>query len=89
MPSAMEHAAVVDKYLGKECSEGRMVGPLDPKEWPNVHVSPFGVIPKSTPGKWRLITNLSAPLHFSVNDGISKELSSLSYITVDSIVEWV
>ena len=51
MPSAMEHAAVVDEYLGKECSEGRMVGPFDPKEWPNVHVSPFGVIPKSTPGK--------------------------------------
>lgn len=83
MPSAMEHAAVVDEYLGKECSEGRMVGPLDPKEWPNVHVSPFGVIPKSTAGMWRLITNLSAPLHFS------KELSSLSYITMDSTVERV
>lgn len=89
MPSAREQAEVVDEYLGKECSEGRMVGPLNPKDWPGIHISPFGVIPKSTQGKWRLITNLSAPQHFSVNDGISRDLSSLSYITVDSIVEQV
>ena len=43
--------------------------------------------PKSTPGKWSLITNLSAPLHVSANDGISKELSSFSYISVDLVAE--
>ena len=89
MPSANERAEVVDEYLSKECAEGRMVGPLNPKDWLGIHTSPFGVIPKSTPGKWRLITNLSAPQHYSVNDGISRDLSSLSYITVDSIVEQV
>ena len=62
---------------------------MDPNEWPCIHVNPFGVIPKSTPGKWRLITNLSAPLHGSINDGISKELSSLSYISVDMVAEQV
>ena len=53
------------------------------------HVNPFRVIPKSSLGKWRLITNLSAPLYGSVNDGISKELSSLSYIRVDLVAEQV
>ena len=57
MPSAQEQAAVVKEYLGKECAEGRMVGQLDLNEWPGIHVNPFGVIPKSTPGKWRLITS--------------------------------
>ena len=82
MPSAQEQAAVVEEYLGKECA-------LYPNEWPCIHVNLFGVIPKSTPGKWRLITNLSAPLHGSINDGISKELSSLSYISVDMVAEQV
>ena len=89
MPSAQKQAAVVEEYLGMECAEGRMVGPLDPNGWPCIHVNSFGVIPKSSPGRWRLITNLLALLHGSVNDGISKELSSLSYISVDWVAEQV
>ena len=51
-----------------------------------VQVSPFGVIPKGhTPGKWRLIVDLSSPSGSSVNDGISSDLCSLSYINVDDI----
>ena len=79
----------MEEYLGKECAEGRMVGPLDPNDWPCIHVNPFGVIPKSSPGRWRLITNLSAPQNGSVNNGISKEISSLSYISVDWVAEQV
>lgn len=52
-----------------------------------VHCSPFGVIPKrNKPGKWRLIVGLSAPKGHSVNDGIDKELASLSYVSVDDVV---
>ena len=44
------------------------------------------MIPKrGRPGKWRLIVNLSAPRGRSVNDGISKELASLSYVSVDEV----
>ena len=32
------------------------------------------------------IVNLSAPEEFSVNDGIDKELDSVSYTSVDDIV---
>ena len=40
------------------------------------------MIPKSTPGKWRLILDLSAPEGRSVNDGISESWCLLSYITI-------
>ena len=51
-----------------------------------VQVSPFGVILKShTPGKWRLIVDLSSPKGSSVNDGISSDLCSLSYISIDDV----
>ena len=52
--------------------------------------SPFGVIPKRhSPGKWRLILDLSNPSGSSVNDGINPELCSLSYISVDDVARVV
>jgi len=62
-----------------------MVGPLNPKDWPDIHTSPFGVIPKSTPGKWKLTTTLYLYTSYSVNDGIRRVLAFfdvvLLYIT--------
>ena len=52
-------------------------------------MSPFGVIPKSEVGKWRLILDLSSPEGFSVNDGIKSELCSLSYMSVDDVARRV
>ncbi len=40
----------------------------------------------SAPNKWRLIIDLSAPDNHSVNDGILKELASLSYMSIDDVV---
>lgn len=48
-----------------------------------MHINRFGIIPNLQLGKWRIITDLSHPLGASVNDVISEELASLSYITVD------
>ena len=67
---------------------GRVVGPLKPDG--RIHVSRFGVIPKShQPGKWRLIVDLSAPRGFSVNDSILLELCSLLYASVDEAVQHI
>ena len=50
----------------------------------------FGLIPKGhNNGKFRLITDLSFPHGASVNDGITSDLVSLSYITVDDVAEIV
>eukprot|EP00731_Ephydatia_muelleri_P016296 Em0009g720a len=52
-----------------------------------IHVSRFGVIPKGSSGKWRLILDLSSPEGASVNDGIDSGLCSLKYATVDQAAE--
>ena len=67
---------LVSRYL-QEVSVGQVVGPLPP----GIHISPIGAIPKGhKPGKWRLIGDLSSPAGKSVNNGISPELCSLTYM---------
>ena len=87
--SVKEHPEVVCGYLQEEVSSGRVIDVGDSKtaESLGVHCSPFRVIPKTgRPGRWRLIVDLSSPEQSSVNDGISKELSSLSYLSVDDVI---
>lgn len=86
MPSATEHPEVVGEYIQSEVSKGRMIGPLPRRLEDLCHVSRIGVILKGhTPGKWRLITNLSFPEAASVNDGISPMLCSITYTTVEKV----
>ena len=85
----MDRPQVVTLYIQEELQANRLllVGPLTMAQTLGIHCSPFVVIPKKNkPGKWRLILYLSAPKHHSVNDGISKELCSLSYTSVDEVV---
>ena len=81
LPTATEHPDIISKYLSTECAKGRMLGPLPTCSIPNVHINRIDVIPKkSSPGKWRLITDQSFPPGKSVNDGINTESTSLYYI---------
>ena len=52
-------------------------------------MSPAGLIPKSEPNQWRLIVDLSYPCGHSINDGISSELASVSYASVDDAVQLI
>lgn len=86
--SAKQNPSVVDEYLSTELALGRIVECSDNIE--NIHFSPFRIIPKKNkPGKWRLIVDLSAPEGSSVNDAISKEWCSLSYVSIDDMVECI
>ena len=85
MKSVRLHEEEVERYIGSEREARRLLGPMERNRFPQVHISPFGVIPKSEPGKWRLIVDLSSPCGNSVNDGINKEWCSLSYISVDDV----
>ena len=79
MLSASDHPEVVTDYLAKEMQKGSTC-PSPLVRWQR---SKFGVIPKKhQPGEWRFILNLSAPQGASFNDGISKQHSSLQYISV-------
>ena len=69
MKSAKENPLVIDEYLVKECSLGRILGPLNPSILSGIHISRFGVIPKKhAQNEWRMILDLSSPEGCSVND---------------------
>ena len=88
---AIPHEDVVQNYLEREVSLGRMhcVGEAA-KGQLQVQISPLGMIPKKNKlGKWRLIVDLSSPKGHSVNDGINLEYCSLEYTTVDMLAELV
>ena len=86
LSSAVLHPEVVDEYLAAELTKSRIAGPFSKQGILEAHISGFGVIPKKYSQQWRLIVDLSHPVGFSVNDGIPKDLCSLSYITVDTAI---
>lgn len=83
--------AIVSEYLSNELKLNRVIklSKLEASQL-KIYCSPFGLIPKKNkPGKWRLIVDLSAPEGSSVNDGIEKDMISLLYTSVDTIVHRV
>ena len=88
--STLQHPAEVEKYLQRELGDGNISEVTQPTGMLGLHVSPIGLIPKRhSANKWRLIVDLSSPKGSSVNDGIDKELCSLSYISVSSVAKRV
>ena len=89
MKSAKEKPQVIDDHLVKECSLGRILGPLNPTIIPGVHISHFGVIPKKhAQNEWRMILDLSSLEGCSVNSGVDPALYFLTYPSVrDAIAE--
>ena len=87
---ALQHPDTVRQYLTDEIAHHRVAGPFKRSTIPDAHISRFGVIPKNhQPKKWRLIVDLSHPAGKSVNDGIPKNLCSLTYITIDSAIQGI
>ena len=80
------HSTVVSDYLQVECRLGAFAGPFSESPCDELHINRFGVIPKSTPGKWRLITDLSFPKCFSVNDLIPYDLVSVKYVGIPEAI---
>ena len=74
--SALQHPNVVSAKLIQEVKAGRIAGPFDTPPFKNFCVSPLGVVPKKTPGEFRLIHHLSFPNGTSVNDDITSEHST-------------
>ena len=74
--------------LLKEVQLGRMIGPFLNKPIANLRVSPIGLVPKSDNG-WRLITHLSFPNHFSINDFIDEEHCKVKYTSFDAVIDMI
>ena len=88
-PSSFANPAVLRSNINSETSLGRVVGPLPPAWSSAIHCSPLGLVPKSSPGKWRTIVDLSSPSGASVNDGIDARLCTLTYASLDDAVELI
>ena len=86
MPSALQHERCVTDYLEAEREAGRMLGPFAPGEMA-VQINRVGVIPKGQSGRMRLITDLSYPPGYSVNDAIDPASCSLTYTTVERVAQ--
>ena len=81
-----KNTAAISDILQWEVSLGRMQKHVLPSKENQMHICPIGAIPKwNKPEKWRLIVDLSFPAGASVNDGISPDLSSVSYALVDHL----
>ena len=82
MVSAREHPEVIEAYLSEEVRAGR-IELRSIADQMGVHCSSFGVIPKKgRAGKWRLIVDLG----HNANDGVDKDMSSLSCLSVNEVM---
>ena len=60
-----------------------MIGPLPTNVCSNFATSHMVVVPKSTPVKFRVIEDLSAPAHNSINDNIHRDLIHVVYSSIN------
>ena len=87
--SALKQPEIIKNRLDEEIKLGRVAGPFSTPPIDDLIVSPIGLVPKSTPGEFRLIFDLSYPHGASINSGISKEDSSVIYTNFDEVIRMV
>ena len=68
----------------KEITLQRIAGRFASPPFPNLHISPLGVVPKKQHGSYRLIHHLSHPTGSSINDNIPQKLCTVQYQTIES-----
>ena len=89
-PSATQHANAVQKSIEKDLSYGRKLGPFLKNPFDTMVISPLGAFEKKrAPGKYRIVHDLSWPPGASINDFISPDKYSVSYMSVDDVVKKV
>ena len=87
--SARQHPLVVTAKLSQELAAQRIAGPFTTPPFSPFRISPLGVVPRKTPGSYRLIHHLSYPRGASVNDGIAPEHLGVSYARIDDAVRLI
>ena len=87
--SALDNPEIIIDKLMNEVELGRVAGPFDHLPIKDLKISPIGLVPKSTPGEFRLIFDLSYPRGSSINSGIDQEDSSVIYTNFDEVIKMV
>ena len=61
LKSVAQYPGVVNQKIDKEILVGRVAGPFKQIPFINFQASPIGIVPKKSPGEYRLIHHLSYP----------------------------
>lgn len=77
---------ILQNKIDKEIEAKRVSGPFLSPPFPNIQVSPLGLVPKKAPNDFRLIHHLSYPEGDSINFHIPKEMTTVSYQSIDTAV---
>lgn len=85
LKSARENELQIVEKVFKEIHAGRVAGPFRSRPFPNLRLSPIGLVPKKD-GSFRLIHHLSFPANSSVNSFIDKSFCSVNYSSLDDAV---
>lgn len=72
--------------IDQEIHAGRVGGPLTTPPFPNIQVSPLGLVPKKSPGEIRMIHHLSYPEGNSINSNIPKHSFTVQYQSIDTAI---
>ena len=87
--SALQNLDILKSKILKEVQADRAAGPFQHIPFPNIQISPLGLVPKKVKGEFRVIHHLSYPEKFSINDGIPDDLSTVQYQTIDHAISLV
>lgn len=86
-PSVHKFSTSVQQDIDKDVSLGRKLGPFKEPPLRNFVGSPMGAFQKRSSHKIRVIHDLSWPPGSSVNDGIPPDNFTMSYVSIDDIVQ--
>ena len=85
--SVLQNHHIVKEKIQHELAQGRIAGPFSQPPFPNFKCSPLALREKSTPGKYRLLHNLSYPYDLtSVNSNIPRTQSTVQYQSIHDAI---
>ena len=61
-PSAVDHPTVISEGLQAEVNKGRLIGPLNPGDFPYAQISSLGAVEKKHSTKWSLTSPIQPDL---------------------------
>lgn len=80
---------ILMQRLQQESKAQRIAGPFSAPPFPNLQVSPLGLVPKKASSEFRLIHHLSYLEGNSVNDHIPDHLCTVKYPSVDTAISLI
>lgn len=78
--------SILHQQISKELQLNHIAGPFEHPPFPNLQVSPLGLVPKKTPGEFRLIHHLSFPEGSSINHHIPQQFCTVQYQSIDTAI---